>query len=66
MPEPNPYPFCSMSSNKITINPDAVSWIIINIALPIPIYDTDPYAPLHVYANASPNAIIIANSFCEP
>ena len=48
------------------MNPDAVSWIIISIALPIPIYDTDPYAPDHVYANASPKAIIIANSFCEP
>ena len=24
-PDPNPYPFCSISSSRITINPDAVS-----------------------------------------
>jgi hypothetical protein len=37
MPEPNPYPFCSISSSRITMNPEAVSCIIISIALPIPI-----------------------------
>ncbi len=25
IPEPSPYPFCSMSSSRITMNPEAVS-----------------------------------------
>jgi hypothetical protein len=45
IPEPNPYPFCSISSSRITMKPEAVSWMIINIALPIPISETEPYAP---------------------
>ena len=27
------------------MKPEAVSWMIINIALPIPISETEPYAP---------------------
>ena len=40
IPEPSPYPFCSMSSSKITMNPEAVSWMTISIAFPTPISDT--------------------------
>jgi hypothetical protein len=45
IPEPSPYPFCSMSSSSITMNPEAVSCMMMSIALPTPISETDPYAP---------------------
>lgn len=35
-PDPIPYPFCSISSNKITMNPEAVNCMMINMAFPTP------------------------------
>lgn len=65
-PEPSPYPFCNISSNRMTIKPEAVSWMMISIAFPTPISDMQPYAPDQVYAKASPNARMMARTFCEP
>ena len=62
-PDPNPYPFSNISSNRITMKPEAVNWRMISIALPAPNSDMFPYAPDQVYANAYPNANIIASSF---
>jgi hypothetical protein len=42
MPEPRPYPFCSISSKRITMNPEAVNWMMINIAFPTPMSSIEP------------------------
>ena len=44
-PDPSPYPFCNISSNRITMNPEAVNWMIMRIAFPAPIWSKLPYAP---------------------
>lgn len=36
-PDPNPYPFWSISSRRITIKPEIVNCKIINNAFPAPI-----------------------------
>ena len=41
-PEPSPYPFCNISSRRMTMNPEAVSCMIISIALPAPISEMEP------------------------
>lgn len=42
IPEPSPYPFCSISSRRMTMNPEAVNCMIISMAFPGPISEMDP------------------------
>lgn len=41
-PEPNPYPFCSISSSRMTMKPEAVSWMMISMAFPTPMSEIYP------------------------
>lgn len=63
IPEPRPYPFCSNSSRRVTINPAKTSCIIMSKPLKYPSSAGGPYIPEITYANASPTVINKVNNF---
>lgn len=52
MPDPNPYPFLSIESSKITITPADNNCSRIRAMLNIPSWEGGPYAPYQIWPAA--------------
>ena len=66
MPEPNPYPFLSISSIKIMIAPAPISWKIMKKMVRGDKSAATPYVPMRIATAASPKQKIIAKIPSSP
>ena len=63
IPEPRPYPFDKISSNKITTHPAPINCSIIKTIVELSIWDGIPYAPYQIAPTAYPKQKIKARIF---